>query len=392
MKTKYEKSWDQYSKTWDKQQGDALGVEWGTDALTQAIHDRFLAPHLTADTVALEIGPGGGKYSALAAPLCKELICTDVSQEMLDRTRDRLGKESNMRTVKLNGLDLTGIADGSVDFGFSIDVFVHLDIEDIYVYLREFLRILKPGSRLVLHFADLSTDTGWDFFVREADINRAQFKQIGRISFLSADLVRRMFEKVGFNVEVFDEEITVRDFVVQARKPHAPADPHAAIRAERIVERSGGGKLYRDLLTEMFTASVRTAPKDYLLKSSFDVHDDTREVLFAHPPAWIGYPITIPPRGRLISAVAIDPKAWERSYADGIEFRVLARIGTQEHVLFETTVAPNSNEAHRGWVPVDVDLSKYANKVALLVLETRIGEGTNEYNWCGWAEPGIVVS
>ncbi|HWG03725.1 MAG TPA: methyltransferase domain-containing protein, partial [Beijerinckiaceae bacterium] len=54
------------------------------------------------DTV-LEIGAGVGRVGAVLAPICKEWIGVDVSENMLGHTRNRLARFSNVRTVATNG-------------------------------------------------------------------------------------------------------------------------------------------------------------------------------------------------------------------------------------------------------------------------------------------------
>jgi len=393
MKTKYETSWDRYSKEWEKRgiEGKDLGVEWGDDSLTRDVHERFLAPRLTPDATVLEIGPGGGKYSAGAAPACRKLICADVSSEMLRRTKKRPGDDAPLETVKLNGLDFTGIDDASIDFAFSIDVFVHLDLEDIYVYLREFKRVLRPGGKLVLHFASLLTFPGFDLFFREADINRAQYKQIGRINFMTPELARRLFEGVGFEIEEVDTETSPRDFLIAARKPELPADPLAEERARRILERTGAAAVARDFVGE-FPLAIRVAPDErYTGVTPLTIDGETRQSLFAHPPAQIAWPLTIPPKATLHATCGLSPDVWEKCYADGVLFRVAFRCGTEEHEIFSRTVDPVHRPEDRAWHEIRADLSKHGGKVGMLVFETRIGAGPNDYNWCGFGEPAIVT-
>jgi SAM-dependent methyltransferase len=178
------RSWDKYSAQWGELEEAGLGVEWGTEELTQSIFDNCLRPHLGSSTEVLEIGPGGGKYSVLSAPLCQRLVIADVSTQMLERARRALAGQANVEVLKLGGVDLSGLPDESIDFAFSIDVFVHQDLEDVYGYVRELHRVLRPGGKLVLHFANLGSRAGWGRFHRIADYNRAMRRQVGRINFV----------------------------------------------------------------------------------------------------------------------------------------------------------------------------------------------------------------
>lgn len=117
------------------------------------------------DTV-LEIGAGVGRVGDLLAPLCKEWIATDVSDHMLSHLSRRLAKHQTIRTVLTNGFDLAPIASESVDLVYCTIVFMHLDEWERFNYVREGLRVLKPGGRMLVDNFSLTTDAGWDFFVK----------------------------------------------------------------------------------------------------------------------------------------------------------------------------------------------------------------------------------
>jgi ubiquinone/menaquinone biosynthesis C-methylase UbiE len=42
----------------------------------------------------------------------------------------------------------------SIDVIFSISVFIHFNLYDIYCYFKEFCRVLKPGGRIYVDIAD----------------------------------------------------------------------------------------------------------------------------------------------------------------------------------------------------------------------------------------------
>ena len=119
---------------------------------------------IASDDVVLEIGAGVGRVGVLLAPICKEWIGVDVSENMLRHIERRLAGLMNVRTVATNGFDLSGIASESVNVVYSTVVFMHLDEWDRYGYIKEGLRILKPGGRMLVDNVDLTSDPGWEFF------------------------------------------------------------------------------------------------------------------------------------------------------------------------------------------------------------------------------------
>ncbi len=391
METKYERSWDRYSEQWEASHtsGD-LGVEWGSDPLSDRIYEKFLAPHLSRESRVLEIGPGGGKYTARVAPSCGHLVFADVSQQMLDRTGRRLAGQSNAEGLKLDGFELSGVPDGSMNLVYSIDVFVHLDLEDAYVYLREIRRVLREEGRAVVHFASLLTAPGWQLFVREADLNRADFKQIGRINFVTEEIVTKICREQRFEDEEVDHSTSPRDFLIRLRKPYLAEDRHRTARTESILRRAGGGVVARDLIHELPGALVAAPDSRYVASVPLAIGGDARHFLFQHPPSLVGYALTIPPRAVLQSGIAIDPRVHERCCESGVTFEVRVRQRSTEQVLFSKRLDPTHRHEDRGWHDFAVDLNALAGQVSFLVLETRIDHDPNEFNWSGWGEPAIV--
>ena len=66
--------------------------------------------------------------------------------------------------MHLNGTDLHGIADQSVDVAYCSGVFMHLDEWDRYRYVVEARRVLKPGGRLYIDNFNLRSAEGWALF------------------------------------------------------------------------------------------------------------------------------------------------------------------------------------------------------------------------------------
>jgi ubiquinone/menaquinone biosynthesis C-methylase UbiE len=116
--------------------------------------------------VILEIGAGVGRSGALIAPLCKEWMGADVSENMLEHLRRRLAHLTNVRTVALNGYDLSGIESAAIDMVYCTVVFMHLDEWERFNYVRESFRVLKPGGRVYIDNFDLTSDEGWALFMQ----------------------------------------------------------------------------------------------------------------------------------------------------------------------------------------------------------------------------------
>jgi ubiquinone/menaquinone biosynthesis C-methylase UbiE len=119
--------------------------------------------------VVLEIGAGVGRVGPAIAPLVKKWIACDVSENMLAHVRERTRQFDNVETVAVNGWDLSPIPDESVDLVYCTVVFMHLDEWDRYNYVREAMRILRPGGRVYVDNFNLLGDEGWAFFMKHLE-------------------------------------------------------------------------------------------------------------------------------------------------------------------------------------------------------------------------------
>jgi len=177
-RAKYERA--DYARVWEAHSQDetlakmvVLGV---VDEQEFAASGQVTKTHLVdwlgvgADDVVLEIGCGVGRVGAALAPICRQWIGCDVSRHMVEHTRRRLAHLPNVRAEKINGYDLSNIPDASVDVVYSTIVFMHIDEWDRFAYVREGLRILKPGGRMLVDNVDATSDEGWKIFMDHAAI------------------------------------------------------------------------------------------------------------------------------------------------------------------------------------------------------------------------------
>lgn len=169
------------------------GLQWG-DPETQGpqvyIRDHFVLPYVKPDQVALEIGPGGGRWTRYLLGF-KRLYLVDYHAELLQELRERLNKP-NMEFIVNNGTDFPGVAQRSVDYVLSIACFVHLEVPLIAAYLKNIARILNPGGNVVISYAD-KTKIGGQINPTFADNTPAR--------------MREMVSKVGFRI--LEEEHTI---------------------------------------------------------------------------------------------------------------------------------------------------------------------------------------
>jgi SAM-dependent methyltransferase len=171
--------WDWYSERWedeewrdafwaglppDHRQPEVLGDEWSPGSDVQEIFDEFIAPFLSPEVEAAEIGPGGGRIARRAAPQVRTLTLFDISPQMLARCKEVLRDRANVRYVLLEGLSFPDDLARRFDFVYAFDVYVHFDLHSLWRHLQGIEQVLRPGGHALIHTANLTAPLGWERF------------------------------------------------------------------------------------------------------------------------------------------------------------------------------------------------------------------------------------
>ncbi len=142
-------------RRWTEYDWSGRGEEWNASAEWRAaLVEHVLERWIPADSAVLEIGPGGGRWSASLLARSSRLVLVDVSARPLELCRELFGADPRVEYVQSSGNDLPGVADASIDAVWSFDVLVHVAPADQAGYLDEIARVLVPGGIAVLHHAD----------------------------------------------------------------------------------------------------------------------------------------------------------------------------------------------------------------------------------------------
>ena len=171
---------------------------------------------LQATETVLEIGCGTGRVGLHLASRCARWIGADVSQNMLQHAREALKDFSNITFANLNGSDLSGFENASLDVVYCSAVFMHLDEWDRFRYVTEMFRVLKPGGRFYYDNFNLLGAEGWEFFAsmsRYDPLHRP--RNISKSS--TPQELQRYAEQAGFeNIRVMPNSLWVQ---VAGNKP-----------------------------------------------------------------------------------------------------------------------------------------------------------------------------
>lgn len=136
------------------------------------------------------------------------------------------------------------------------------------------------------------------------------------------------------------------------------------------------------------TACRRVALTEFVMPDT----GESRPVIFAHAPAAIAFPLTLPADPSFLwVSPALDPVARDWG-GDGVTFQVAVQpaSGGDPVVLWERQLDP-ALAADRGWVEAQIPLTDYAGQAVTLWLITQPGPANNDAgDRAGWGQPWII--
>lgn len=220
-------TWGSYSERW----GNApafedlpyLGAEWAKPDFCEWITETYVKPFVTQDSVVIDLGCGGGKYTQYLAPLCKQVIAIDISMQMLRRAAAYLDSQgiSNVQYLLNDGKSFGDIG-SPIDLVFSYDVFLHLSIELVYSYLLDGQRVLKDGGVFILHQVNILTEDMLERLEFQTEKELWQYQlgaplAIGRQFFSTPEMSKVVAHRAGYEV-IKEGSMLKRDVLLALKK------------------------------------------------------------------------------------------------------------------------------------------------------------------------------
>lgn len=220
-------TWDLYAKNrrWQDRVGDEwnkpsmIGMALAPEQIVPFLVGEVFRPYLGTPTLLIEIGAGGGRFTDPLLEFCDRVVATDTSPTMVDILRSRFPDRTNLDTLLLDGSGLGQISDNSADAVFSYGVFVHLQHWDIYNYLTETFRVLRPGGKAIIQHANTLSELGWQKFVNEVPRSLNRHKLGGSFSVMTPELMGELVSRAGLTLEVCRTDIARRDGISFISKP-----------------------------------------------------------------------------------------------------------------------------------------------------------------------------
>lgn len=142
-----------------------------------ALIQKYIRPYVRSDSVVLEIGPGGGRWTRYLLN-AKQIILVDIVSDFFEYLQQRFPDHAAKFTFyQPKAHDLHAIADRSVDYLLTFDAFVHIEPDGIREYLHEIARVLKPGAIAVIHYGDITKQAANEQGVHFAPMTGAKMQE-----------------------------------------------------------------------------------------------------------------------------------------------------------------------------------------------------------------------
>lgn len=138
--------WSRHGDDWSQPFGGTEQLWWGI------VHPRILA-FLPAERI-LEIAPGHGRMTQFLLRSCTQLSAVDLNASCVAACRERFAGVDHLDLYVNDGRSLEMIGDGSIDFAFSFDSLVHVDLDVMEAYLQELGRTLAPDGIGFIHHSN----------------------------------------------------------------------------------------------------------------------------------------------------------------------------------------------------------------------------------------------
>jgi SAM-dependent methyltransferase len=220
--------WDTYAarrrgtkdigEVWNDPRTIGLDVDSPEDVVPHL--DRVVfGPFIGTPDVIVEIGPGGGRFTEILLPRCRTLHAVDTSPTMIEALRERFGDDDRLVYHVASGLGLDMLDEGSVDAAFSYGVFVHLQHWDIYNYLADLHRVLRPSGKAIIQHSNTFSELGWKRFRVDVPRQLNRHKLPWTFTLNSPELMSELIRRAGLEPVDMVTNVAQRDCIALIRKP-----------------------------------------------------------------------------------------------------------------------------------------------------------------------------
>ena len=209
----------------------------------------------------LDIATGGGHTALAFAPRVRQVIATDITQEMLTAA-ERFVSGKGITNVRFQEADACALPFRDAEFDLVTCRVAPHHFPDCAQFVREMARVLKPGGVAAMIDNVVPEDPLTDHYINSFE----KFRDPSHVRALRASEWLRLFQEAGFTVGTTEIFRKARDFEAWAglqtvsdtvkaelrqRLEHAPPGPAEALGPEKR-----DGRLYF-YLTEILIVGRR---------------------------------------------------------------------------------------------------------------------------------------
>jgi SAM-dependent methyltransferase len=176
------------------------------DVIGEIELDVLRAEGLQPTSTLLDFGCGNGRLAVHAVPYLDQgtYIGTDIAPTFLAHAARRIAAAKGTRSCEVKLVHQVGeqfdIPDHSVDLACAFSVFTHMEHEDMYRYLVQFKRIMRPDGRFVISCLPLTLVDAGRTFLSEASMDPITRWQRVRNVTTSVELVNEIARLAGWKV------------------------------------------------------------------------------------------------------------------------------------------------------------------------------------------------
>jgi len=142
----------------------------------------------------LEIAPGFGRWTQFLLRHAPSLVGVDLNPRCIQQCRQRFAAYDHALFVQNDGRSLDMVSDGSIDFVFSFDSLVHVEMDVLTPYCAQIIAKLSPRGTAFIHHSNAANGV---------DENNPNAE--GRGKSVSSQAVKAAIESSGGRVLIQEE-------------------------------------------------------------------------------------------------------------------------------------------------------------------------------------------
>lgn len=183
----------------------SIAVGGGYEEFGQVCADALIQSGLSSGMSVLDFGCGSGRVAhALAKKVTlSKYLGTDVVELLLKYARTKTPK--NYQFIEHQELSIPA-KDEEFDYAFAFSVFTHLLQAEIYIYLQDIHRVLRPKGRFLFSFLEMNQSNNWTIFLDTVAAQRNNTLPHLNM-FLSKDQIEVMAKESGFKILKFVDSV-----------------------------------------------------------------------------------------------------------------------------------------------------------------------------------------